>query len=37
MSKVMAFRLMHLHGRALPRLVPKAVERVEDLSLINIT
>lgn len=30
MSKVMAFRLMHLHGRALPELVPRAVERLED-------
>lgn len=29
-SKVMAFRLMHLHGRALPILLPKAVERVDD-------
>jgi hypothetical protein len=29
-GKVMAFRLMHLHGRALPILVPKAVERLED-------
>jgi hypothetical protein len=29
-GKVMAFRLMHLHGRALPALVPKAVERFED-------
>src|SRR5215467_3368317 len=27
LSKVMAFRLMHLHGRALPELVPRAVER----------
>jgi hypothetical protein len=25
-GKVMAFRLMHLHGRALPRLLPKAVD-----------
>jgi hypothetical protein len=25
-GKVMAFRLMHLHGRALPDLIPKAVE-----------
>jgi hypothetical protein len=25
-GKVMAFRLMHLHGRALPQLVPKAVD-----------
>jgi hypothetical protein len=30
LGKVMAFRLMHLHGRLLPRLVPKAVERFED-------
>ena len=30
MSKVVAFRLMHLHGRALPELVPKAVERLDD-------
>ncbi|MHB8417332.1 MAG: DUF3556 domain-containing protein [Myxococcales bacterium] len=29
-SKVMGFRLMHLHGRALPILVPRAVERFED-------
>jgi hypothetical protein len=29
-GKVMAFRLMHLHGRALPDLIPKAVERLED-------
>lgn len=29
-GKVMAFRLMHLHGRALPILVPKAVDRLED-------
>lgn len=29
-GKVMGFRLMHLHGRALPLLVPKAVKRVED-------
>jgi len=29
-GKVMGFRLMHLHGRALPILVPKAVERPED-------
>jgi transmembrane protein DUF3556 len=29
-SKVMAFRLMHLHGRALPLLVPRAVDRLED-------
>jgi hypothetical protein len=29
-GKVMGFRLMHLHGRALPLLVPKAVDRFED-------
>ena len=29
-SAVMGFRLMHLHGRALPVLVPKAVDRFED-------
>ena len=30
MSKVVAFRAMHLHGRALQLLLPKAVDRVED-------
>jgi len=29
-GKVMGFRLMHLHGRALPALIPKAVDRLED-------
>jgi Transmembrane protein of unknown function (DUF3556) len=29
-GKVLGFRLMHLHGRALPLLLPKAVERLED-------
>jgi hypothetical protein len=29
-GKVMAFRLMHLHGRVLPGLLPRAVERIED-------
>lgn len=29
-SAVMGFRLMHLHGRGLPILVPKAVDRLED-------
>jgi Transmembrane protein of unknown function (DUF3556) len=29
-GKVMGFRVMHLHGRALPLLVPKAVDRLED-------
>lgn len=30
LGKVMAFRLMHLHGRALPLLLPRAVPRFED-------
>jgi transmembrane protein DUF3556 len=30
LSRMMAFRLMHLHGRALPRLIPRAVDRLED-------
>jgi hypothetical protein len=34
-SKVVAFRLMHLHGRALPLLVPKAVDRLEDYEWID--
>jgi hypothetical protein len=29
-GKIMAFRLMHLHGRALSELIPKAVDRLED-------
>ncbi len=29
-GKVMAFRLMHLHGRALPILIPKAVHALEE-------
>ena len=29
-GKVMGFRLMHLHGRALPLLLPKAVDRLQD-------
>jgi hypothetical protein len=29
-GRVLAFRLMHLHGRALPLLVPRAVDRLED-------
>lgn len=29
-GKVMGFRLMHLHGRALGQLLPKAVDRLED-------
>ncbi len=34
-SKVMAFRLMHLHGRALPLLVAKAVDNYEDYEHID--
>jgi hypothetical protein len=34
-GKVIAFRMMHLHGRALSRLVPKAVERFEDYEWID--
>lgn len=30
LSKVMAFRLMHLHGRAFAQLIPRAVDRFED-------
>jgi hypothetical protein len=34
-GKVMAFRLMHLHGRALPALIPKAVSRLEDYEYLD--
>jgi hypothetical protein len=34
-GKVMAFRLMHLHGRALAQLLPKAVDRVEDYEWVD--
>jgi hypothetical protein len=34
-GKVMAFRLMHLHGRALAQLLPKAVDRIEDYEWID--
>ena len=34
-GKVMAFRLMHLHGRALTLLVPRAVERFEEYEWID--
>jgi hypothetical protein len=34
-GKVMGFRLMHLHGRALPRLIPKAVDRVADYEWVD--
>lgn len=29
-GKVMAFRLMHLHGRLLPQLLPRAVEAIDE-------
>jgi hypothetical protein len=29
-GKVLGFRLMHLHGRAIPVLIPKAVDRLQD-------
>jgi hypothetical protein len=35
LGKVMGFRLMHLHGRALPVLVPKAVERLADYEWVD--
>lgn len=34
-GKVIAFRLMHLHGRALPRLLPRAVDRPEDYEWVD--
>jgi hypothetical protein len=34
-GKVMGFRLMHLHGRALSILVPKAVDRLEDYEWVD--
>jgi hypothetical protein len=34
-GKVMAFRMMHLHGRAFPILIPKAVERLEDYEYVD--
>jgi Transmembrane protein of unknown function (DUF3556) len=34
-GKVMGFRLMHLQGRALPILIPKAVDRLEDHEYID--
>jgi hypothetical protein len=34
-SRVMAFRLMHLHGRALAELIPKAVPRLEDYEYVE--
>ena len=35
LSKVVAFRMMHLHGRALPVLIPKAVDEVEDYTYVE--
>jgi hypothetical protein len=35
LGKVMGFRLMHLQGRALPQLIPKAVDRLEDYEYID--
>lgn len=34
-GKVMSFRLMHLHGRGLPLLLPRAVERLEDYEYVD--
>lgn len=34
-GKVIAFRLMHLHGRALPQLLPRAVDRLEDYEWVD--
>jgi hypothetical protein len=34
-GKVIAFRLMHLHGRALPVLIPKAIDRYESYEQID--
>jgi hypothetical protein len=34
-GKVMAFRLMHLHGRALPVLIPRAVSELRDYEYLD--
>jgi hypothetical protein len=34
-GKVLGFRLMHLQGRALPLLIPKAVDRLEDYEYLD--
>ncbi|MFK7989254.1 MAG: DUF3556 domain-containing protein [Sandaracinaceae bacterium] len=34
-GKVMGFRLMHLHGRALARLIPKTVDRLRDYEWVD--
>lgn len=35
LSKVIAFRMMHLHGRALPVLLPRAVDDLEDYTYVE--
>lgn len=35
LGKVVAFRLMHLHGRALQQLVPQAVDEIEDYTWVD--
>jgi len=34
-GKVMGFRMMHLHGRVLPLLVPQAVDRLQDYEWVD--
>lgn len=34
-GRVMAFRMMHLHGRALPLLIPRAVEQLQDYEYLD--
>ncbi|MFW6067557.1 MAG: DUF3556 domain-containing protein [Myxococcota bacterium] len=34
-GKVLGFRMMHLHGRALPALIPRAVDRLEDYEWVD--
>jgi hypothetical protein len=34
-GRVMAFRMMHLHGRALPLLIPRAVSRFQDYEYLD--
>jgi len=34
-GKVLAFRMMHLHGRILARVIPKAVDRFEDYEYLD--
>jgi Transmembrane protein of unknown function (DUF3556) len=35
LGMLMAFRLMHLHGRCLPRLIPRAVPRLQDYQYLD--